>query len=414
MPVMLDGSNININYSTSNFDIQSVKSELYIPDTTNNSGNIINVPIGMNETIKQPLAYEPMNTNIIFEDFTFKTEEIRTFTHDGSTNNQTSYNLNIPHDIICDILIVGGGGGGGYDRAGGGGAGGLLLYEKILLKANTYNINVGKGGLGRTSYSEKGQNGFSSSISGSFSNATIFDTALGGGGGATADGASVANAGTGGSGGGGSGNVGWTANAGGIGTTGQGFNGGNSGGLNSGGGGGAGAAGSNGVSGTNSANSGNGGIGRNMSSYFGTSVGQSGWFAGGGGGALNFDNFSTAANSTSSRGGQGGGGNAGLARGQNGSDGLANTGSGGGGGANIPQGSGGKGGSGIVIIKFIKVVNAVAPEEIRTFTHNGSAENQTIYNLNIEQDVVCDSRRWWCWRWKTGGRRRCWRFNVFI
>jgi hypothetical protein len=390
MPVMLDGSNININYSTSNFDIQSVKSELYIPDTTNNSGNIINVPIGMNEMIKQPLSYEPMNTNIIFEDFTFKTEEIRTFTHSGGTENQTTYNLNIPQDTICDILIVGGGGGGGYDRAGGGGAGGLLLYEKILLKANTYNINVGKGGLGRTSYSERGQNGFSSSILGTYSNATIFDTALGGGGGATADGSSLANAGTGGSGGGGSGNVGWTANAGGIGTTGQGFNGGNSGGLNSGGGGGAGSAGSNGVSGTNTANSGNGGIGRNMSSYFGTNVGQSGWFAGGGGGALNYDNFSTAANSTSSRGGQGGGGNAGLARGQNGSSGLASTGSGGGGGANIPQGSGGNGGSGIVIIKFIKVVNAIAPEEIRTFTHNGSVENQTTYSLNIEQDVVCD------------------------
>jgi hypothetical protein len=390
MPVMLDGSNININYSTSNFDIQSVKSELYIPDTTNNSGNIINVPIGMNEMIKQPLSYEPMNTNIIFEDFTFKTEEIRTFTHSGGTENQTTYNLNIPQDTICDILIVGGGGGGGYDRAGGGGAGGLLLYEKILLKANTYNINVGKGGLGRTSYSERGQNGLSSSILGTYSNATIFDTALGGGGGATADGSSLANAGTGGSGGGGSGNVGWTANAGGIGTTGQGFNGGNSGGLNSGGGGGAGSAGSNGVSGTNTANSGNGGIGRNMSSYFGTNVGQSGWFAGGGGGALNYDNFSTAANSTSSRGGQGGGGNAGLAKGQNGSSGTASTGSGGGGGANILQGSGGNGGSGIVIIKFIKVVNAVAPEEIRTFTHNGSVENQTTYNLNIEQDVVCD------------------------
>ena len=66
---MLDGSNININYSTSNFDIQSVKSELYIPDTTNNSGNIINVPIGMNEMIKQPLSYEPMNTNIILNLF---------------------------------------------------------------------------------------------------------------------------------------------------------------------------------------------------------------------------------------------------------------------------------------------------------------------------------------------------------
>jgi hypothetical protein len=136
MPVMLDGSNININYSTSNFDIQSVKSELYIPDTTNNSGNIINVPIGMNEIIKQSLSYEPMNTNIIFEDFTFKTEEIRTFTHSGGTENQTTYNLNIPHDIICDILIVGGGGGGGGHTAysfgypGGGGGAGALIYQQ--------------------------------------------------------------------------------------------------------------------------------------------------------------------------------------------------------------------------------------------------------------------------------------------
>jgi len=95
-----------------------------------------------------------MNTNIIFEDFTFKTEEIRTFTHSGGTENQTTYNLNIPQDTICDILLVAGGGGGGQQDAGGGGAGGLVLVQNILL-SGLFTLNVGKGGGGGTTQSNR-------------------------------------------------------------------------------------------------------------------------------------------------------------------------------------------------------------------------------------------------------------------
>jgi uncharacterized protein YjbI with pentapeptide repeats len=266
---------------------------------------------------------------------------------------QTQYSFTSREALICDILIVGGGGGGGYDRAGGGGAGGLLLYSNASISAGTYTIRVGKGGVGATSYTSRAENGGSSSFDG-LSGAI----ALGGGRGANAGGAVEDNPNTGGSGGGGAGNSGWTANTGGLGTSGQGNKGGNLQGFNSGGGGGAGGVGGDGVSGTNPGNSGNGGIGLNMSSYFGTSVGQSGWFAGGGGGALNYDSFSSSAISTSSRGGQGGGGNAGLARGQGGTSGSSGTGGGGGGGANIPQGIGGAGGSGIVIIRYRKPTSA--------------------------------------------------------
>ena len=266
---------------------------------------------------------------------------------------QTQYTFTTTENLICDILIVGGGGGGGYDRAGGGGAGGLLLYSNTSISAGAYTIRVGKGGVGATSYTSRAENGGSSSFSG-LSGAT----ALGGGRGANAGGAVEDNPNAGGSGGGGAGNTGWTANTGGLGTSGQGNKGGNLQGFNSGGGGGAGGVGGDGVSGTNPGNSGNGGIGLNLSSYFGTSLGQSGWFAGGGGGALNYDSFSSSAISTSSRGGQGGGGNAGLARGQGGTNGSSGTGGGGGGGANIPQGIGGAGGSGIVIIRYRKPTSA--------------------------------------------------------
>ena len=266
---------------------------------------------------------------------------------------QTQYTFTTTENLICDILIVGGGGGGGYDRAGGGGAGGLLLYSNTSISAGAYTIRVGKGGVGATSYTSRAENGGSSSFDG-LSGAT----ALGGGRGANAGGAVEDNPYVGGSGGGGAGNTGWTANTGGLGTSGQGNKGGNLQGFNSGGGGGAGGVGGDGVSGTNPGNSGNGGIGLNLSSYFGTSVGQSGWFSGGGGGALNYDSFSSSAISTSSRGGQGGGGNAGLARGQGGTNGSSGTGGGGGGGANIPQGIGGAGGSGIVIIRYRKPTSA--------------------------------------------------------
>jgi hypothetical protein len=304
-----------------------------------------------------PLTNEPTITSPAF------TQSIRTFTHSGGTEEQTSYTITIGQNTICDILIVGGGGGGGYDRAAGGGAGGLLLYTDMLVNAGTYTIKVGKGGIGDTGYGTRGTlgNGFSSSIEG-LSGAI----ALGGGRGGTSGNTTNEFPNSGGSGGGGAGNSGWTTNTGSSGTSGQGNSGGSmvatSGSFNSAGGGGAGGNGGNGLQGTNPANSGNGGIGRDMSSYFGTSFGQSGWFAGGGGGSQDFGSFASAANSTSSRGGQGGGGNAGLARGQSGSNGLAGTGGGGGGGANISQGSGGNGGSGIVIIKFKTIVNSAISE----------------------------------------------------
>jgi hypothetical protein len=346
------------------------------------------VPSPPNEIIVSPLPNEIVvagTTSGIIDAYRYVT-----FPYSGSGITK-DYTFTTTENILCDILIVGGGGGGGYDRAGGGGAGGLLLYTNTTINIGTYTIKVGKGGAGATSASISGTNGSPSSI-----DELSGFIALGGGGGASANPGLVS--GIGGSGGGGAGNTGWGANTGGVGTSGQGNKGGNSVDSNSGGGSGAGGVGGNGVSGTNPGNSGNGGVGLNMSSYFGTSVGQSGWFAGGGGGALNYDNFSSSANSTSSRGGQGGGGNAGLARGQSGSSGLSGTGGGGGGGANIPQGSGGTGGSGIIIIRYRKPPNEVVHETISgiigtdrytVFPYSGTGATKD-YSLTMNQNYACD------------------------
>jgi len=140
MPILLDGSNINVNYSTSNFDIQCVKSELYIPDTNVNTSNILNIPIAMAPET-QPLTNEPVITSPSF------TESIRTFTHSGGVEAQTTHTITIGQNTICDILIVGGGGGGSAGHGGGGGAGQLILIHQAIL-SGTYTITVGKGGIG--------------------------------------------------------------------------------------------------------------------------------------------------------------------------------------------------------------------------------------------------------------------------
>ncbi|NBO56968.1 MAG: hypothetical protein EBU84_20775, partial [Actinobacteria bacterium] len=75
------------------------------------------------------------------------TESIRTFVHSGGTEAQTTHTITVGQNTICDILIVGGGGGGGKTDAGGGGAGGLIYVQNIIL-TGTYDIKVGKGGLG--------------------------------------------------------------------------------------------------------------------------------------------------------------------------------------------------------------------------------------------------------------------------
>jgi hypothetical protein len=294
------------------------------------------------------------------------TETTRTFAHSGGAETQTTHTITVGRDTICDILIVGGGGGGGK-FGGGGGSGAILFASNLLLNAGSYTIKVGKGGLGVNTDTQNGNNGQDSSIT---INGVEY-IAKGGGGGGTRNGSyDGRNGNEGGSGGGGS-----HSNS----TTVQGLGGisnkntysgwlsyGNNGGKGrlgvgtsapdhtSGGGGGAGSAGGDF---TNSTGGGNGGSGLNLSSTFGTSVGHSGWFGGGGGGQT----YNGAGNQGYGNGGNGllgGGGNGGFDGGTDISaqDGLPNTGGGGGGskwdGGTAEDTNGGHGGSGIVIIKF--------------------------------------------------------------
>ncbi|NDB29823.1 hypothetical protein EB151_09780, partial [archaeon] len=177
-----------------------------------------------------------------------------------------------------------------------------------------------------------------------------------------------------------------------------------------GGGGGAGGPGGSGVSGLSPENSGNGGIGLDYSSYYGTTSGDEGWFAGGGGGSIAFDNTSAATKTSSSRGGRGGGGNAGLGRSQHGSPGLTNTGGGGGGGANISQGNGGKGGSGVVIIRCkisktdfnIPMLSEGVTNNFNTFEQTntltfGYNENYPRYNYYPELTTFSDTANLVAW-----------------
>jgi len=76
------------------------------------------------------------------------TESIRTFIHSGGAEAQTSYNITVGQNTICDILIVGGGGAGGTYIGGGGGGGGVLYITNCTIPVGTYNIQVGKGGTG--------------------------------------------------------------------------------------------------------------------------------------------------------------------------------------------------------------------------------------------------------------------------
>jgi hypothetical protein len=118
------------------------------------------------------------------------TESVRTFTHSGGTEAQTSYSITVAHNTLCDILVVGGGGGGGKRGGGGGGAGALIYHKNVILNGQ-YIIKVGKGGLGKTGFTEVspstngyGLNGSDSSISEIISGIeTVCYKARGGGGG---------------------------------------------------------------------------------------------------------------------------------------------------------------------------------------------------------------------------------------
>ena len=290
------------------------------------------------------------------------TESIRTFIHSGGAETQTSYNITVGQNTICDILIVGGGGGGGL-FGGGGGSGSILFANNLLLNVGSYVIKVGKGGIGASNDTANGTNGIDTSIT---INAIEY-IAKGGGGGGSRNNASTSYAGRNGSSGGsggGSSQSDTIETFGGSSTINTYQNWetyGNAGGKGkpgatpwvSGGGGGAGSAGSD----WSNTKGGNGGSGKNFVSYFGTNVGHNGWFGGGGGGNVYWPS------GTYYDYGYGNGGNGLFGGGGNGANestveisatsGLPNTGGGGGGGKwDGTAVNGGNGGSGIVIIKF--------------------------------------------------------------
>ena len=260
--------------------------------------------------------------------------------------------------LPVEYLIVAGGGAGGRHHGGGGGAGGLLHgYTRASLSAGSYTVVVGAGGA-----RDSGTNGSPNVVSGSGQNSSAFGlTSIGGGGGGqyNTDGAN---------GGSGGGPTNWsTSKLGGIGTSGQGYSAVNGSGAYNTRGGGGGSGGS--PTSTNNYN--NGGIGRYFGYSFGRSLGEDGWFAGGGaagtyGGPCSgniYDRF-TGANV----GGKGGGGVGGYGCHGNSvqaQDGQANTG-GGGGGQPAQNRLAGNGGSGVVIIKYKGPQKATGGDSIIT------------------------------------------------
>lgn len=235
----------------------------------------------------------------------------------------------------ADYLIVAGGGGGGYRHGAGGGAGGVL-QGSLDLAVQSYSVVIGAGGAGASGTGTRSNSGTNSTF------ASL--EAIGGGGGGQYDNHYAGLIGGSGGGAVASGEVG-------TGTPGQGYDGGypytSNSPYNWGGGGGAGEAGHDGTVDSH----GSGGAGVDLSAIFGIAVGESGWFAGGGGAgghdpaALN-QGF----------GGMGGGGDGPVpgVHNQPGESGDISTGGGGGGAGTSSggSGSGGSGGSGIVIIRY--------------------------------------------------------------
>ena len=275
------------------------------------------------------------------------------------TRSSTNRNFKVSTRIVAQILLVGGGGGCGYAQYhnGGGGAGGLVYAANFEIAPGTYSITIGAGGAGGDSNKRYGSNGEDTVAFGL--------TATGGGAGGHYSGASGVDhhhPGWEGGSGGGSGSradamASSTQNAYASisGVTGYGHAGG-AGSMSApegssqacGGGGGAGGPGTSG----SSQSWGHGGIGRDYSSSFGSSVGDGGWFAGGGGGSC------LRCTGAAGRGGKGGGGTGSAT---SGTDGMANTGGGCGaserglnhGGVGYLEEAGKSGGSGIVIVKYL-------------------------------------------------------------
>jgi hypothetical protein len=350
MSIILNNSDITIDYRASNFNMEVVKSDIYTRDT-NLENNILNEP------------------QIIPEKY-----NIEQYVHLNS-GNFTEYTKTFTQNTLCDILIVGGGGGGDRQIGGGGGGGAVLYATNVVIPSGTYTIKVGAGGAQNT-------NGYSSEAFGAI--------CLGGGSTSFVGWGTPNNGTSGGSGSGGSaGSPSTTTAIGGTigvstrgvllssGTLYNGNVGGNglsqhqSGYLGSGGGGGAGSQGLSSVQTQYTTRSswiaagkpskGGDGVAIDIlgtTYYWGAGGGGSGHYSHAGDGGLGGGGGGGGDNSIIGLAGTGGinSGSNGLNTGiQNGGNGAPNTGSGGGGGGyngNSTTNNGGAGGSGIVIIKY--------------------------------------------------------------
>ena len=295
------------------------------------------------------------------------TESTRMFVHNGSSDSQSAYNINIPEDTICDMLIVAGGGGGGMDMGGGGGGGGVIELNNVLVTAGTYTVKVGSGGDGAPAPGINGQSGGQQyQINGKQGGNSSFDNyiAIGGGYGGSSHQPHKLQ-GQGGDGGSGGGSSGYdpvnNVSKAGKGVEGQGFRGGY-GGQNyySGGGGGAGEVGGGPSTAAGGAYGGRGKLSNILGTpyYWGgggggagySTTGGNGGLGGGGGGAVG----TTTGGGGYFNGFAGGGGTINSQPNTPGGNGAPHTGGGGGGGSYTGggNGKGGDGGSGIVIIKL--------------------------------------------------------------
>ena len=260
------------------------------------------------------------------------------FTSTSGTNTIT-FNF----DTICQVLLVGGGGSGGSggnNAVGGGGGGGDFITSNLTLKAGTYNITVGNGGI-INNIQSVGINGSNSSLIG---NGIALYAAGGGCGGYYANNNGNGNSGNTinnkscGSGGGSSGII---SGLGGISICNTNFNGGSGSGGAGGGGGGKSQIGQDSFN----RNGGQGGNGQ-QSLITGSSILYS---CGGGGAGI------SGGNSTNN--GKGGS--------LNQSSSNANSNSGGGGGGGYINSKGGDGGSGVVIIRYTKVNTQASEQQLK-------------------------------------------------
>ena len=406
MPITLNHSNINVQYSTgSNYIIETVKSDLYLRDSrTGISSNLTAEP-----TIINPSTF---------------TERVQSFKHSGTAELQTTYTINFPVDTLCDLLIIGGGGSGSGQHGGGGGAGAVIFMKNVTMNGD-YTIKVGKGGVCEVSIPLKGSKGNDTEIfkTNNISNKIVAEG--GGGGGQLTN----ANGGSGGSGGGGDAYGQSAAGLGGAanaytpildGVTGikYGNNGGNAFGNpgHGGGGGGAGGAGENALgafnSGDNEKERAHGGVGiksatinsvnYDFKTLFGTNVGgiveTDGFlYFGGGGGNGRWSNASSGVGAEGGNGGLGGGGKGGWAT-SGGSQPLNGAGypavngtGGGGGGGGDSAPPGGNGGSGIVIIRYNKqlFITEGNPITHKTLDIAYTVANPT-YTLNFPVPTTTD------------------------